>query len=78
MSRQGTLVLLVDAAQKHVAIEAVGAKASELELAALARDISKRIGIELKVYVTMPTKDHARAVAKARELLRFSSAQLAA
>jgi hypothetical protein len=78
MSKQGLLVLLVDQNQRHVAIEAASGRASELELAALARDVSQRLGFELRVYLTLPTRDYPRAIEQARQLLRFSDAKLAA
>jgi hypothetical protein len=78
MSNRGLLVLLVDQNQRHVAIEAAPAKASELELAVLARDVSQRLGFAMRVYLTMPTRDYPRAIEQARQLLRFSDAKLAA
>jgi hypothetical protein len=68
----GLVVLLADAAHNHVAIEVASVHATEHELAALTRTVSDRIGFEMSVYATLPTRDHPRAVAKARALLRFN------
>jgi hypothetical protein len=78
MHTSGLLVLLTDAAQKHVAIEAAPAKASELDLAALAQLVSQRLGFAMRVYLTMGVRDYPRAIEQARQLLRFSDAKLAA
>jgi hypothetical protein len=72
------VVLLADPTQRHVAIEVAPTGATAIELAALARKTSDRVGFEMTVYAVLPTRDHPCAVVKARELLRFSQAKIAA
>jgi hypothetical protein len=62
MAKAGTVVLMSDAACRHV----VNSGATERELATIARQVSDRIGFELSVYATLPTRDHPRAVEQAR------------
>jgi hypothetical protein len=68
------IVLLADAACRHVAIELASVNITEGELTAIARSTSEHIGVEMDVYATLPVTDHPRAVEKARALLRFSEA----
>jgi hypothetical protein len=74
MTKGGVVVVLADATQRHVAIEVAPAGATESELAGLARAVSDRVGFELTIHAVLPTRNHAGAVAKARELLRFTLA----
>jgi hypothetical protein len=72
----GLIVLLADAAQRHVLIEVAPLGATETELAALAQRVSVRLGFEMSVHVMLPTADHPRAVEQARQLLRFNKGPL--
>jgi hypothetical protein len=70
-------VLLCDHTQRHVAIEVAPSGATEVELAAIAKATSDRLGVQMDVYVTLPVQDNPKALAQARRLLRLSDAQLA-
>jgi hypothetical protein len=74
MATPGVVVLLADATCRHVVIEVAPAGASSAELATLTLQASDRVGCELQIHATLPTQDHAHAVAKARELLRYTLA----
>jgi hypothetical protein len=68
----GLVVLLCDHTQQHMAIEVAPLGATEIELAAIAHNVSERLGYTMGVYTTMATRDHPRAVEQARNLLRFN------
>jgi hypothetical protein len=77
VSYPGLVVLLADTSQRHMAIEAAPLRATASELAAIAHRVSARLGFQMEVYVTLASRDCPRAISRARQLLRFSQAQLA-